>query len=471
MNLGIVLTTFNRPEYLEQCLDSLMHATFLKGTTFVIVDDASRDKYVKQFIDAFKVEGCEITVVYNPRNRGVCYSLKTGIDIAFQKGCDIVMNLDPDAIVRNDFADVLLKLKSSFPKQIVSGFNCRTKNKNGKDRHMLISEGKGWNMKTCVGGINIVFDKPLYHKYIEPSLVQGMARRGGNWDTAASLNSMKDGRPIVCSVPSVLQHIGVHSTLGHGIDELPDTADDFIPTHQRKLSKIKKENCGLIISQFAGLGDILFAMPLINTWIDEGYKVIWPVVADYVPVKKHFPKVTFMDMSLLDIDYNKKYEFETGNLRYIPLRWAEVILKLHYKDVMKAKYILYGKDFEMWRDLSWVRDVRSENRLFKQLGLNDGEQYNLINTNFRTDQSGKINIKVNNGLKNIELKNVPGYTMLDWGRVIENASTIHTVGTSINYMIEIMDVKADLHLYIRKPDEKDFSFTDYLWKKKWEYHY
>src|SRR5262249_45833385 len=91
----------------------------------------------------------------------------------------------------------------------------------------------------------------------------------------------------------------------------------------------------LIISQFRGLGDILFLVPLIRDWMAEGHKIIWPVVPEYLPIQKHFPDIPFVDMNLLKIDYERQSEQEVFGCKVMPLRWAVEIQKGAYKDCMK----------------------------------------------------------------------------------------------------------------------------------------
>jgi hypothetical protein len=50
--------------------------------------------------------------------------------------------------------------------------------------------------------------------------------------------------------------------------------------------------------------------------------------------------------------------------------------------------------------------------------------------------------------------------------VIEKASEIHTVGTSINYIIELLELKAkEVVLYKRLPDETHYQNYDYILKR------
>ena len=69
------------------------------------------------------------------------------------------------------------------------------------------------------------------------------------------------------------------------------------------------------------------------------------------------------------------------------------------------------------------------------------------------------------------MNKIDGFTMLDWRKVIENAKTIHTVGTSINIIIEVMDTMAtEYHLYARKPIEHDCNHYNYLFNKGYIEH-
>jgi hypothetical protein len=69
--------------------------------------------------------------------------------------------------------------------------------------------------------------------------------------------------------------------------------------------------------------------------------------------------------------------------------------------------------------------------------------------------------------RNIEMEPVEGFTMMDWYLVIMAASSIHTVGTSIIYLLELLNLKKEtqIHIYLREPDEKDFANYEYIMKK------
>jgi len=707
MKLGIVIPVYNRPDYLRQCLDSLKAARIPEGTEIVFVDDKSTDKETVNILNHASVL-LNATIITRDRNSGVCVCLDKGIEHLFYPSlirgdnpvCDIVMNLDSDAIVRPDFIEKILTLKEKFPDKIVTGFNCLTKNSNGTERHPIIEQGEGYNIKSSVGGLNMCFNREQYEKWILPALEKGM-KRLVNWDAEACKNS----GGAVCVVPSVIQHIGLVSSMGHSSGkEKPDVADDFvmedkliefdevkishseppkietdtrlhlpnvtlvtvncdkidqgisaikeclkgitfgavkiltsaniesradlpdiikiphIPTVERyshfitkelykyidtdymlivqsdgyvknpaawtdeflkydyigatwwyndknivgnggfslrskklmqavatdrsifkfhpedhhicrtyrlhlerkhgikfapaglarkfsiegyrqknktwsgefgfhggevkfpeanptisKKEIVQKRKPGIVVfNQPFGLGDFIFCLTLMRDYVKQGYKVIVPVVPQYDNINKHFPDIAFINKEMLKIDLERKDEYELNGMRVYPLRWSYEITKVPFRDCMKSKYGMFGQDWHRWRDnCSWVRDTAKEDELFyKVLGLHDGAEYNLVNSMFRSDASGKALFNVSNGYKNIPLQNIEGFTLFDWGKTIQNAMTIHTVSTSINYILEILELKAkEIRLYCRKPDERNFNNIDYLFTKKYKLHY
>lgn len=222
--------------------------------------------------------------------------------------------------------------------------------------------------------------------------------------------------------------------------------------------------------QSFGLGDIIFCQKLVKDWILEGHSVVWGVEPQYVSIGKHFPNAKYVDKNTLSIDYNSKIAYKDGENLIVPLRWSVEHCNVPYKDCMKSKFMMFGKDWTKWKEFDMLRDYENEAKLFNLLGIEPGEKYNLINT-FFTGENRESNIQVNGNVRNIMMNTLPGYTLLDWSKIIENANEIHTVGTSINYLIELLEPKCPIHLYVRKPIEKDFKNYDYILSEKLDYHF
>lgn len=227
MKIGLLICTFNRPSYLKECLDSIRRTRMPENVEIMLVDDASDDVETKRLFREFYIDNAIIVKCPKDKNQSIKHSLIIGIDRLFKDGCDVVTNLDSDAVISNNFFEILLSLKERFPQHIITGFNCLTRNNDGSERHKVLLEGDGFNLKKSVGGLNMLFDEQQYNKWIRPALEKSLIQNL-NWDDHTCRSSMRDGKEIVCAVPSVCNHIGLVSSMGHAATEKPDQADDFV---------------------------------------------------------------------------------------------------------------------------------------------------------------------------------------------------------------------------------------------------
>lgn len=225
MKIALLITCYNRPEYLRRTIASLERSDLSKVDVMVI-DDASTDKETLFILENEVPKEWEI--LFASENGSIKKSLLTGFDHLFSEGFDIVINLDGDALVRNDFVSVLLSLHKRFPENLITGFNSDTLNADGSIRHHIIEQGEGFNVKKSVGGINMLVTKQTYTNYVRPALVHTL-QHSGNWDNNACLRSPG----VIVAQPSVIQHIGYESSMGHSGEgrEKPDTASDFKSLH------------------------------------------------------------------------------------------------------------------------------------------------------------------------------------------------------------------------------------------------
>lgn len=214
MKTALVIPVYNRPEYVAQCFESLITLT-TKPDILIIVDDASA---IAPDTSILKGHFKSIIHIGNEKNIGVRQSLMKGIDEAFKdKDVYYVINLDSDAIVKPDFIAHMHTLHYAVGAHecIVSGFNCDS------STNKPIRSNVAWDSKPFCNGINMCFNKVQYQKYISPSLL-----KEGNWDQETSFACQKDNLQFLISKPSVVQHIGMISSMGHNHQE-PDRANDF----------------------------------------------------------------------------------------------------------------------------------------------------------------------------------------------------------------------------------------------------
>ena len=192
--VGIVITTFNRPEYLSTTFQSLKESCLNEKLPFevelVIVDDCSDNEETKKLIDKFELQHIQVTKYTKNTNSGVFNSLKEGFDYILTKGCDVLMNLDSDVIVKKDF---LIKLKTAFDSltfEILTGYNSKS--------HISLKHGDNHVQKKTLGGINMVFSPRTYMEIVRPCF------RDTKFDWYISACVEK----IIALSPSVIQHIG-----------------------------------------------------------------------------------------------------------------------------------------------------------------------------------------------------------------------------------------------------------------------
>lgn len=228
----------------------------------------------------------------------------------------------------------------------------------------------------------------------------------------------------------------------------------------------------ILINQPFGLGDVIYCVTIARRWIKEGHSILWPVFPQFVEgCQRAYPDITFADWRTVHCNYELKTEHDWQGYRVVPLRWNVDILAVHYDRCMETKYTLCGWDYREWKELAgWNRVRASEDALFDKLGLEDKE-YVLVNDTFSSFMNQRIKMPTDfGGRKVVEMGVIDNYSLFDWAKVIENAAEVHTVSTSLFYILEMMDLKQPLHLYPRPTDPK-YKHVDYLFTKPYILHY
>lgn len=644
MKIGILVCTYNRPHYLKECLESLSRADMPEGTKIVIIDDASTNSETLQLIEKwwhsqadqrYVNPSCVVLKYSNKVNSGIKQSLRIDqLPIGGLDCYDLIINIDGDAVVRNDFVTELVKLHNRFPENMISGFECTNQNDDGSPRHNIISQGEGYKTRQTVGGINLCFTPKMYNDWILPALLEPV----GNWDQKSCLNA---GNSVICASPSLIQHIGLESSMGHSSSAgtMADISDSFkalslpmvtligIDSNKERLQPAFEESTKQIhfgavkllneplnskqaysdfcvkelykhidtshlliiqwdgyvknwkawdkewlqydyigapwewytdgmqvgnggfslrskrlmeivatdpvfathnhpedhvicrthrkylettygikfarievarkfsiegfnhwdkthngqfgfhstqikfqgeqlpgigktayMQQYFGIGDVIFSMQIARNLQKQGYKIFWPVLPDYVEqLNRAYPDITFMDIWLTQPKFMENRELVArGSTYYVPLRFTYDLMKVPFKDCMRSKYDFMHMDWETWRQAEYVRDEVKEKSLLAELGITPGESYTLVNRMFRSDNKGKAAFEQPTTGKIIEMTIRPNFSLFDWSIVIENATEIHTVSTSIVYILEMLELKAEkVYIYIRRPNESN----------------
>jgi len=241
----------------------------------------------------------------------------------------------------------------------------------------------------------------------------------------------------------------------------------------KKKMKIDKKiniNKKILIDQPGYLGDIIFVMAIAQKYANEGCIVDFPMFDEYLdaPIQKHFPTINIFPISQFP-NYSKYHQInavEDEIYFCLPLRASASRVSYPH---MRDKYEYLGLNYNMWRDIIIIRDYCREKELFELLEINENEKYNLINEN-HSKNFIKTPILLKNDYKNIYMKKINGYSIFDWIGVMEKAQSIHTVGTSIIFIMDVIKTMPnEMHIY-KRHGLNDHSPYDYLLNKKYIYH-
>lgn len=219
------------------------------------------------------------------------------------------------------------------------------------------------------------------------------------------------------------------------------------------------------------LGDVLFTLKIAFKLLEFGYHVSWQIGAKY--------------NWIADYIKHPNLRFGPPDGEYLTLDLANSIEENHPYDIMTCKYKMIGKvlpqlpkelhniDFGDWQKYIRInRNKEKENDLFHNyLGLKDNSKYVLANNNFGYYQSrdGVTSNIQNKELPIVWMQILGGYTMFDWIKVIENATEIHTVDTSVVYLIESINTKAKvLNMYPRHSDHVE-KLLKGITHKSWQF--
>jgi len=246
----------------------------------------------------------------------------------------------------------------------------------------------------------------------------------------------------------------------------------------------------VIIKQPAGLGDIFFCLKLAYTFHKGlGCDIIWPVIPQYKWIKDYI-KFPFIEFVSQEDEYPLKHQIDrilfSGIVPNITILEVEengnkyLLVPLQHADwvfpeisVMDAKYKLVNLDPDNWQEFfEFERNSEKENKLYYEvLGLTDESEYTLVNKQFGSPPDTRISpyIDISQFTNIVEMSYIEGYTIFDWCKVIENAQEIHTVDTSINYIIDKLNPKGKLEIYSRFTPP-DYKHIKHIFKANWHYN-
>lgn len=296
-SLGLMIPTFNRPEYLKYVFYSLSLSTIKKPIIILIFDDGS-DEITQKLIKDFKLsQSIPIIKIFTNKVQLVKqdshtilpgsafpFTIRYGSEILFQLGVTYVMNSDSDAIFARNWLYVLFTMldKIEDPRFILAGFRCADK------FHKVTFNYPEYCHLESFGGINYTCNKRTFYEIIKENIYDY------SFDWKISDVCRENNITIYLTKPSIVQHIGIHSSIIRGsINHLEKCYDyctdnltidmlttldtvvkglDDIP-HADDFNSELWSNIIVIHQSWGGLGDNLQYTTLPQLYSEQGYDV------------------------------------------------------------------------------------------------------------------------------------------------------------------------------------------------------
>jgi hypothetical protein len=227
------------------------------------------------------------------------------------------------------------------------------------------------------------------------------------------------------------------------------------------------KNC--LIYQPCGLGDIIWLQPVIDRFINLGYEVHFPVINLYYEmlkeqlIKKNLIWHKENDDFPLKNFYGTQKIIEENNNLYLPISFANYYL--NQCSVMISKYYFTNTPITNWhKSFEIKRNYEKEQKLFKIYGVDVNKPYSLMNMTYGTPpnhRTRKIQIDCQTDQiisMSFEKDQKNNFNLFDWIGLIENASEIHTVETSICYLIDKYAKTDKLFMYEKRHEEESPTY-------------
>lgn len=223
ISVGLLIRSYNRPEYLEALYNSLQKSDYNLCAEKVVYDDGSTHPEMGRVLSKFKKAGFRVV---QQSNVGNTKSMHIAL-ASLKKSPKYICYLDDDCMVNKNFISVLHKTYNRIHNMgvlheriLLSGFNCVPPN----CAHSIISSEMGHKYgfvrKKTIGGISMFFHRSLT-EFIGSTWSQDL-----DWGVCKKHTDRGGG--IFVTSPSVVQHVGMTGENSFGQQRF-DYALDFHP--------------------------------------------------------------------------------------------------------------------------------------------------------------------------------------------------------------------------------------------------
>lgn len=205
----------------------------------------------------------------------------------------------------------------------------------------------------------------------------------------------------------------------------------------------------LLIIQPGKVGDIIRVLPIAKWYSDLGYIVFWKCPKMYHNLFDYVDYVTPVES---DGDYTKTIDLSFGIDTNAPIHQSWLKRRKDIDSWIRYKYELAEVPLTEFSNLQYIRNHQKEKELYELVTKNVEGDYKLVHR--ISDYGSGIDVHGNC----IFFEPVGGYTIFDWRLVIENATEIHCIVSSLlNYIDSLPEVKGELFHYITERVAANFD--------------
>ncbi len=114
---GILITTYNRPQYLKRLLDQLKNRT----EEILVINDGSDERFIEDY-ESIKKNYPSVSFIDNIKNMGLVFSLNTGFSYFLaDPGVEWIHYIQDDVILKENFFETLDRLKDKKQRPVLAG--------------------------------------------------------------------------------------------------------------------------------------------------------------------------------------------------------------------------------------------------------------------------------------------------------------------------------------------------------------
>ena len=210
---------------------------------------------------------------------------------------------------------------------------------------------------------------------------------------------------------------------------------DTLGAHHANIKCSRNVVKTLGIVQPLRLGDIFIILPIAKWYFDRGYEIHWPIGSEYMWIQDYVNYVKFLDVGVVNsqVNYKNAHEKLHGMVDSILDLGMGIGLKVDTETPFDLwKYQKAKVPFSERQNLVINRNYSKEASLKKHLKL--PVSYTIMHSHGNGVKS--YDFKVNG----VEVKPIPGYTLLDWIGVFEDAKDFYCVDSSIANVLEGLQI-------------------------------